>query len=544
MSSSSLADHLRKHLRGEVVSSDRVLNHFSSDGSLFSMRPKAVVYPRDLSDIRKSARFSWQLAERGKKLPITSRGKGTNQNGAAIGDGVILAIARHMNKLIDMDSDTITVQPGMGYVDLQKTLLSHGKHLPVYPDNSGHATIGGLLADGAYSRKSIKYGSLADHVKEMEVVLANGQVVRTRPLSKRELNKKKGQTDLEGDIYRAIDNLLLDNEAAIEQLREVSNVDVSGYNLWDINRPKKDFDLNRLIIGSQGSLGVITEVTLSTASLNSEVHLALMTFDDISKAMDLVGLTSELKLKPSSVEMVDSRLLEQIQKHHPDELKGVVDEAIPSVTLLIEFDDDKRGTRKHRIKKLKRLAKELAQDIRISTDPDEQDDIKKAIHSAQALTWIDRGKKKFLPIADGLSVPVERVAEFIPEAYKICEANHLEGAAIWGSVGDGHLQLYAWLDLENAGDRQAVFKVMDELSKKVAQVGGSVVAGGDSGRYKSAYLRDQYGEVGYGLFSQVKQIFDPQDILNPGVKIGADKDSLRKIMRSSYEGWHLYETSL
>ncbi|MEX0668433.1 MAG: FAD-binding oxidoreductase [Candidatus Saccharimonadales bacterium] len=542
MSSSNLADHLRKHLRGEVVASDRVLNHLSSDGSLFSIRPKAAIYPRDVDDVRKAARFSWQLSERGKKLAITPRGRGTNQNGGAIGNGLIVSLARHMNKLIDIDTNTITVQPGMGYMELQKTLLSHGRHLPIYPETSGQATIGGVLADNSYSRKAIKYGLIADHVQELEVVLANGQVIRTRPLSKRELNKKKGQTDLEGEIYRAVDSLLLDNESMIEQLKESSGLDTAGYNLWGVRRPKGEFDLSRLIIGSQGSLGIITEVVLKTNTLNPDVHLALLGFDDISKAIDV--LQANPKLKPSSVEMVGSSLLEQIQQHHPDELNGVIEDNIPAVTLLVEFDDEKTGTRKHKVKKLKKAVKEITEEVRVSTDPDEQDDIRKAIHSFTSLTWVDQGKKKFLPIIDGFSVPVDKVAEFIPKAYEICNTHHLDNPAIWGSIGDGHLQLYSWLDLDSAGDRQAVFKVMDELCSYIASIGGSVVAGGDSGRYKGAYLRNQYGEAGYGLFTQVKQAFDPQSILNPEVKLGSDKDSLRKIMRSNYEGWHLYETSL
>ncbi|MEX0934362.1 MAG: FAD-binding oxidoreductase [Candidatus Saccharimonadales bacterium] len=542
MSSSNLADHLRKHLRGEVVASDRVLSHFSTDASLFSVRPKAAIYPRDVNDVRKVARFSWQLSERGKKLSITPRGKGTNQNGGAIGNGLIVALARHMNKLIDMDANSVTLQPGMGYVELQKTLLSHGKHLPIYPETSGQATIGGILADNSYSRKAIKYGLIADHVQELEVVLANGQVIRTKPLSKRELNKKKGQTDLEGEIYRAVDSLLLDNEAMIEQLQESSGIDMAGYNLWDVRGPKGEFDLSKLIIGSQGSLGIITEAVLTTTTLNPDVHLVLLGFDDVTKAVDV--LQANPKLKPSSVEMVDSSLIEQIQKHHPDELKGVIEDNVPAVTLLVEFDDEKTGTRKHKVKKLKKAVKEITEEVRVSTDPDEQDDIRKAIHSFTSLTWVDQGKKKFLPITDGLSVPVDRIAEFIPKAYEICSSRHLDSPAIWGSIGDGHFQLYSWLDLDNAGDRQTVFKVMDELSAYVASIGGSVVAGGDSGRYKGAYLRNQYGEVGYGLFTQVKQVFDPQGILNPEVKLGSDKDSLRKIMRSNYEGWHLYETSL
>ena len=128
---------------GEVMTSKDALRYFSTDGSIFTKTPQVVVYPRNTSDVRKTARFTWQLAERGKVIPITARGKGTDQAGAAIGDGVVMVFPAHMNKILELDRDSVTVQPGIIYSKLEQTLHTHGRFLPPYPSSLEYSTIGG-----------------------------------------------------------------------------------------------------------------------------------------------------------------------------------------------------------------------------------------------------------------------------------------------------------------------------------------------------------------------------------------------------------------
>lgn len=542
MAMSKLAEHLRKHLRGEVLESKSALEYFSTDGSIFTLMPSAVVYPRNTTDVRKVARFSWQLAERGKKLPITGRGKGTDQGGGALGEGIMMVTTAHMNKLLDMDSSSVTLQPGMLYGDLQRTLHSHGRFLPPYPSSIEFSTLGGAVANNACGEKTLKYGSTADYVKGLEVVLANGQVIRTRPLSKRELNKKKGQTDMEGDIYRAIDGLLLDNADLIDSAKPQVSKNAAGYALWDIRGPKGTFDLSRLIVGSQGTLGLVTEITFNTESFSPDTHLITVFFDDLEKAAQAVASID--KLNPSAMEIVDHNLLEFIDQNHPHGLSSLKDvlgtEDIPKAVVLVEFDDSKTSVRKRKAKKALKSLRKLAIETRITTDPEEQEEQWKIRRSAAAVIWEGKGKKKALPIIEDGVVPVEKFPEFLHNAYALFDKYNLK-IAVWGHAGNANFHMQPFLDLDSTGDRQIVFKLMDEFYQMVIALGGSTCGEHNDGRLRAPYLKDLYGDETYELFRQVKQIFDPHGILNPGVKIDVDKNVVKKQVRREYGMQHLYD---
>jgi FAD/FMN-containing dehydrogenase len=214
-----VAQYLQEHLLGEVTDSTEVRKHFSQDASILRIAPAIVVYPRDENDIRKTMRFSWQLAERGRGLPITARGGGSDTSGAAIGSGILLVFTAHMNRILELDQKKqfVTVEPGVTYDKLEQTLHTHGLFLPPYPASLHYATIGGGLANNSIGEKSVKYGPMSNYTERLRVVLANGELIETGIIGKRELNKKLGLASLEGEIYRTVDTLLEENAALLEQ---------------------------------------------------------------------------------------------------------------------------------------------------------------------------------------------------------------------------------------------------------------------------------------------------------------------------------------
>ncbi|MEX0748790.1 MAG: FAD-binding oxidoreductase [Candidatus Saccharimonadales bacterium] len=535
---SNLADHLRKHLRGEVLDAKPAIDYFSTDSSIFKVQPRAIIYPRNVTDLRKIAKFSSQLAERGKKLPITARGKGTDQSGGAIGDGLMVVLPAHMNKLIDLDRESVTVQPGMLYGDLQRTLFSHRRYLPPYPSSIEYSTLGGAVANNARGEKSLKYGSTADYIQELEVVLSNGDVIRTRPLSKRELSRKMGQSDFEGEIYRKIDGLLADNAEQIEAARINVSKNSAGYALWDVRQPDGGVDLSRLIAGSQGTLGMVSEITFRTEAYNPDTHLMAIFFDEVVQAGQAVELLTQLA--PSAMEVVDHYLLDFLRRHQPDQLSGIVEGELPKLVFLVEFDDEKATTRKRKVKKAQKLLQDIAREIKVCTDYEDQEDLWKIRRSAAALIWQDKGKKKALPIIEDGVVPADKLTEFLEKSYQLFGRYKLE-IAVWGHAGNGNLHMQPFLDLDNSGDRQTVIKLMDEFYAMVAEMGGSTSGEHNDGRLRAPYLKELYGDEIYALFNEVKQLFDPQGILNPGVKLGVTRDMLRKQMRREYDVKHLYD---
>jgi FAD/FMN-containing dehydrogenase len=534
----SAAKYLRQHVTGEVITSPKVRDYFSTDGSVFRVMPGLVVYPRNVTDVRKTARFSWQLAEKGKIVPITARGKGTDQSGGALGSGIMLVFPAHMNNILEIDKSTVTVQPGELYASLQKVLITHGRFLPPYPSSIDFSTIGGAVANNAAGKATIKYGATSDYVKELHVVLANGELITTKRLSKRDLSKKMGESTFEGDIYRQLDALLSDHRELIERSRPLVSKNSAGYNLWDVRRKDGSFDLGKLITGSQGTLGIVTQIKLKTETYNPHTSLVVAYFDDIDKAGQAVlGLE---KLGPSALEVVDEHLLNFLDKHSPNELHGLVTKPYPKIILLIEFDDHTGVVRKRKVKKAQTILDPLVSSYSVTEEAHEQAMLWKIRNSAAAVIWQDKGKAKALPIIEDGIVPVENFPEFLNAAYALFKKYRLE-IAVWGHAGNANLHMQPFLDLGSVSDRQKVFKIMDEFYKMVIKMGGSTCGEHNDGRLRSPYLGELFGNDIVELFRKVKQIFDPFGILNPGVKLDVSRADQTRMLRDSYDMKHLYD---
>jgi len=354
---SKIAHYLQEHLTGEVMTGQDALRYFATDGSIFSVMPSIVVYPQNENDIRKAARFTWQLAERGRVIAITARGAGTDQGGAALGAGIIMAFTAHLNRIVELDNKTgvVVVEPGINYGRLQQTLHTHGRFIPPFPASYEYSTIGGAVANNSSGEKSVKYGSTLDYVRSLRVVLANGEVIETFRISKRELSKKLGLATFEGEIYRSLDGLLEENKETLQDLNLRISKNSAGYNLLDIKRKDGSFDLTPLFVGSQGTLGIVSEVTLETEIHNPETTLFVAAFDSFDHAQSAVMDIKDKGLAPSTIEMVDDNLLKLVESINPNLLKGVIEAPYPKVVLLIECDDTSERAQKKTAKHIRRI---------------------------------------------------------------------------------------------------------------------------------------------------------------------------------------------
>jgi FAD/FMN-containing dehydrogenase len=530
---SKVAEYLREHIVGEVSTAASVRKYFSTDGSVFSVMPQIVVYPRSTDDVRKIARFSWQLAERGKVVPITARGAGSDQAGGALGDGIILAFPAHLNKILELDTkkNLAKVQPGINYRNFQDTIKTHNRFLPPYPSSIDYSTIGGAVANNAAGERTVKYGSTRDFVRGLQVVLANGELIQTSRLSKRELNHKKGLATFEGEIYRQLDGLINDNKALIQSMHKDVSKNSAGYALAEIKRADGSFDLTPLIVGSQGTLGIVSEIEIAIVPNNMNRSLVVAGF---SKVQDASAVVEDiLKLAPATIEMVDKHLLEFIEKYYPNQLKGLLEPPFPEILLLIEFDDLGKSIQSKKVKKLIKILNRVTNDYQMTTDYDERDELWKIRHSAAAVIAHSEGTKKALPIIEDGVVPTKHFEHFVNKIYELFKKYNLE-TAVWGHAGNANLHMQPFLDLATVGDRQKVFKIMDEYYQMVIQLGGSTAGEHNDGRLRAPYLPMLYGAETYKLFEAVKKIFDPHGTLNPGVKIGVTKADQMRELRYEY----------
>ncbi len=536
-----VAHYLQEHLVGEVMTDQDVRQYFSTDTSILEQLPAIIAYPRNENDVRKTARFTWQLAERGRVIPITARGSGTDQSGGAIGKGIILVFPAHMNKILELDtrSGAVTVEPGVNYGKLQQTLHTHGRFLPPFPSSIEYSTIGGAIGNNASGEKTVKYGSTRTFVDGLRVVLANGEAIETTRLSKREVSKKMGLSTFEGEIYRALDALIEENHDVIKS----TNLDVSknstGYDLASVKQKDGSIDLTPLIVGSQGTLGIVTEATIATEPYSPATTLIAALLTDLRQAQEIVvELQKSSKNSPCAIEIVDDKLLQFVNEHNPNQLRGILKEPFPRLVMLIEFDDVSDKAQKKNAKRVVKMLDGMGVQNKVETDPHKKEELWKIRHSAATVISHNQGAARAIPIIEDGVVPLDRFEEYVEAVYQLFEKHKLQ-VAIWGHAGNANLHMQPFLDLSQLGDRQKVFRLIEEYYTMVIGLGGSTSGEHNDGRLRAPYLERLYGAEAYEIFRKVKAIFDPYGILNSGVKIDVTLDDIKPMVRTEYSISHL-----
>ena len=533
---SKVSKYLNQHILGEVVTDSAIRARFSTDASVLTITPEMIVYPRVTNDIRKVARFAWQLAEKGHVLSLTARGAGTDDTGGAIGAGAIIAMTAHMNRIFEYDAKQklVRVQPGVNIGTMKEALALQGAIIPVLADDAYYTTIGGAVGYNTTNHLSGKYGAIDEWIDQIEVVLANGDVLQTKRLNKRELSKKKGLPGLEGDIYRKLDALIDDNQELIQsKLSDV--VDTTGYSrLRDVKQKDGSFDLLPLLAGSQGTLGIVSEMILRTEFLNEHPAVALLAFSSSDKARDAVDELA--KLNPDSLEYFDGLYFEEARAQGKQYgfYEAASGDSPVSVVLCATFGDFSKRARAKALKKVEKLATQF--DAYVVTAEDEAQAMELAIvRDVTAFVLLpDAHEVSAPPLFDGVYVPFDRFEDFAVAVRKLAK-KHSVTLPLYVRPMEGIVSTRPNLQLKKVGDKQKIFKLLDEYANLVVDHNGVLIAESNEGRFKSATAFKQIDDDIKELFSQVKAIFDPFSILNPGVKQPTELKKLVADLRSTYD---------
>lgn len=530
-----IAQYLNEHIVGEVHSAEPIRNAFSKDGSILQIKPEIVVHPRVTNDIRKIARFSWQLAEKGHVLAITPRGYGSDKTGAAIGKGVIINTLAHLNKIIFISlknkDQFVHVQPGVKFELLNEVLKSHDMIVPAYPELP-FSTVGGAVANNKSGPQSGKYGNIGDWVNRLEVVLANGDLIETNRISKHELNKKKGLQTFEGEIYRKIDGIIEDNQQIIDDKIAFSSVDNTGYTgISKVKGRDGSFDLTPLFIGSQGTLGVISEIVLRTVFYDNEESTIVAVFKHAETARDAADLVAQNQ--PSSLDLISSDYYDMA---HEQGKKYIFSESYAEknsgTVLYISLSETSDHIRK---KKFKQILKKLSKfETTIFTSDDYPAEELYSIREVGAVTLQPNGKNESRPsIIDGVSIPSERREEFIVAVSELASKHHVK-LPLYIRWVDGVINTRPTLDLSVVSDKQKTFKLISDYMELVTKYGGSTSADGGEGRLRSAAAYGQIDDDVIEMYSQIRLTFDPFSTLNPGVKQKNDLKTLVSDLDPTY----------
>lgn len=523
-----LAMYLNQHLIGEVVTDTAVLAKFSTDGSPLTKTPEMVVYPRVTNDVRKLLRFTWQLAEKGHSLPVTARGAGTDRTGAAIGSGVVLSTMSHLNAIFEYDAKQrlVRLQSGVSVTALQNALKLQGTWVPALSGVADDVTVGGVIAAGR------TFPSTGEWIDQLEIALANGDVLQTKRLTKRELSKKKGQQGFEGDIYRGLDALIEDNQQLIDE--QLSDKSSSGYSaLTEVKRKDGSFDLTPLFTGSQGTLGIITEMIVKAEFTGTNTGLAIGVFDDATKARDV--LDKVVKVEPSRLEYFDGQVLKRAQASGK-QFSFLETDANPAAVLVATLND---STGRAQQKKAKKLAKLFSQfDGAVYQTEDMADSDLANVRSIVSLALQADGRDEAsVPLVDGAFVPLERFERFAEGVVELATKRRVS-LPLYGLPLEGIWYTRPVLNLKTVGGKQSVFKLIDEFNQLVEQCDGQLASQNGEGRLQDYSIRKSADPEIQALFDAIKKLFDPHGILNTGVKQSDDVRDIAGMLRSGFVPGH------
>ena len=512
---SKVATYLRGHLAGEVDFRTDLRAARARDAGILAIAPEMVVSPRNTSDIRKTARFSWQLSERGHALPLVARGAGYGINGGAVGRGAQISLAAHMNTIFEYDSKQrlARLQPGVTIQALQSALALQGTGVLALDGLDPRGTIGGAIADNAAGYLAGKYGSLAANVSQLEVVLANGDVLQTGKISKRELSRKKGQQDLEGDIYRGVETILEDYSDEISTIHER---DQTGYNsIARVRDRDGSIDLTPLFIGSQGTLGIISEMILRVDFRSQHLDTAALVFASADTARDM--LDELRRFAPAFVKYFDATLVRRaVQVGYKAPWFQEVGGKAPQAVILVGFDDFNARARAKGKKKLEKLCGSVA-DVSLVLDDDARASLSPLLDIARYSTLPDRAGVGVPPLLSDWFVPPERFEDFTKALTALANKLRVELPI----AVDGLTELvsaYPLAPIAQASDRQKLMRLFDETARLVHQYGGAIVGQHSEGRLLSRFAYECIGARRVDMYRAIRKLFDPLGTLNPGVK--------------------------
>ncbi len=552
-------DEVKTQLRGAGFSGDfddspEAIEKFSHDASMFEIRPKLIIAPKNARDVEIAVRYVTDNKKKHKDLSLTARSAGTDMSGAAINDSIIVDVQKHLNKLVSVKKDIAVVQPGLFYRDFDKKTGSY--EFPSYPASRDLASLGGIVNNNSGGEKSLQYGKTAKYVRELKFVFADGIERVVKPLTKTQLIKKMAQDDFEGKVYKEMFELIEANYDIIKAAKPNVSKDSTGYHLWEVwDRETGIFDLTKAIVGAQGTLGLNTEATISLVPRAKHSGLLILFMRDVNKLGELVNVV--LSHKPTTFEGFDDTTLLLIIRFFPYFLKmlgpvkfialllGLIPEGvqflkgIPKQVLLIEFTGDTEDQVRAKIKALHGELKHVKARYEINgfqETPTEHASEKFWImrrHSFNLLRSKVRDKHT-APFIDDLIVNPEHLPQFLPKIRKILKKYKLF-ATVQGHIGDGNFHIIPLMNIEKASERKKLMPAMKEVNELVLKFGGSLSGEHNDGLVRGPWLRQMYGDEIVDIFLETKHIFDPQGIFNPRKKANADWDYSYSHIRKNFD---------
>ncbi len=506
-----IGNDLRQRVSGEVLFDDISRSLFGTAACMYRVKPLGVVVPRNTGDVVETVRY---CGERG--IPITGRGAGSSLAGQSLGSGVVIVFNKYFRKILaaDRESRTVTAEPGVVLSDLNNTLLPQGLMFGPDPSSGKQCVIGGMIGTNAAGAHTVKYGATKDNLAGLKVVTADGNLIDLSHGSARDAENK-------------IANLLGPHRETISKRWPRSSKNSCGYNLAG-TIDGESVDLTKLFCGSEGTLGLTVEATLKLVPTPRERRNLIAYFPSYESCA--AAAQEALQFRPAAVEMLDKSFASAAIGLDPqiDQLLG---ENFVSI-LIFEFEEEEAGLGDDKIARLADHLQRLHLPSKqiLPRDQAEAAKLWQVRREASAIFYkIEKPGKKTSFVEDA-AVPVDRLSEYLAGARKIFD-NHGVSYALYGHAGSGNTHAIVLLDLRGKDHLRKIDPIAGEIYDLAISLGGTLSGEHGDGFLRTPFLSRLYGEEIYSLFREVKKVFDPNGILNPGKIVGEQGISIAHDLR-------------
>ncbi|MCA9360549.1 FAD-binding oxidoreductase [Candidatus Kaiserbacteria bacterium] len=543
--------------RGGISTKKELLEAYSYDESIFSVRPQVVIQPKNRRDVEVATKAISEETKRFSSLSLTPRAAGTGLGGGSLTDSIVIDLCAHLNKIGDVtvkkDKITFTCEPGTMWRNIEKKLKEHNAYLPSYPASKDICSIGGSIANNAAGPDSLRHGHCADWVEAMDVVLHDGHTYTIKPLTLREFKMLIKQNHEHARIANEVFELISKNEKEIRNNKPETKKNSAGYPLWSVmpqgvakfKKGEGTFDLTRLISGSQGTIGIITSLTMRALTIPKNTTLLVLPIFNLEDAAECI--TKALKYNPINVEVFDSLTFDLALRNPsffkdrlagPEYYKVMLSmyttyhvrfrRKIPEFTVLVTLDEEAtKRTEPFTIAQKISTGKSKA---RVVSNPTESEMFWQIRRASYTLSKFQDTTKRPAAFLEDMTVPPENLSKFFIQVKGLLKEFNVT-AAVHGHGGNGHFHFYPLLDFTNKTTPALVEKMAEKFFSTAVKFHGNICGEHNDGIIRTPHLNKQFSKKMLDLFKQTEHLFDPDDIFNPGKKVNPRFD-IKETMRT------------
>ena len=511
----ALERELKASIEGEVRFDKISRALYSNDASVYQIEPAGVVVPRHREDLIRVVEICRRL-----RCSITMRGGGTSQAGQAIGEGIVVDTSKYFHRLLEVNAEErwVRVEPGIVLDELNAQLAGLGLRFAPDISTASRATVGGMMANNSSGARSVLYGKTIDHVLEQVVMLSDGSTAHFREIPRDDI---PAGASLEAACYRTVLRLALEHAGEIERRYPKVLRRVGGYNLDEFTDASKPVNLAKMMVGSEGTLGVVLEAKLRLVPLPKAKAVMVIEFADLLEALSATPVI--LRHGPSAVEVMDKAILDNTRQNATlDRIRKSFITGDPGATLCVEFYGDRKEDLPPRLRALEDnlRASTLGYRYRIETDPAEQARIWSLREAALGLSMAMKEDAKSIPFVEDTAVAPERLSEYIARFLKILSA-HETTAGVYAHASVGCLHVRPVINMKTESGVRKFEAIANEVAELVLEYGGALSGEHGDGLVRSPFLRKMFGDTIYEAFREIKRTFDPEGLFNPGKIVDA-----------------------